>query len=101
MESPSTRNEIVNILSSNLKEMTDVYGVVTIGVFGSAARDQLRATSDVDVLVDFGNALSFQNYLDLQDFLELKLGRKVDLITVGGVQESVKPFIDRDLVSVA
>lgn len=55
------------------------YGVVRIGLFGSAAHGTVRKESDLDFLVTFRRP-SFDDYMDLKFFLEDLFDRKVDLV---------------------
>ena len=67
------------------------YGVVRLEVFGSAARgrDFDPARSDADFLVEFGEqAISVAAFLDFKEALEALLGRPVDLVERGAVEES-------------
>jgi predicted nucleotidyltransferase len=51
-------------------------------LFGSALRDDFRADSDVDVLVEFDPAhIPGLEFFSMQDELSAMLGRKVDLNT--------------------
>lgn len=67
------------------------YNVMRLDVFGSAARatDFDPLTSDADFLVEFrlqnGRAPMAQ-YLDFADALRLTLGRPVDLVESGAIQ---------------
>jgi predicted nucleotidyltransferase len=57
-------------------------------VFGSFARGEPSDDSDVDILVEFEpGRKSFDNFLNLAEFLEELFGRKVDLLT----PESLNP----------
>ena len=56
-------------------------GVRSLLLFGSAARGEAGPDSDVDLLVEFEGAPSFDRYMGLRIFLEDQLGRPVDLIT--------------------
>lgn len=57
-------------------------GVRRIGVFGSYARGQETAESDVDVYVEFDDDQRiYDNYFELYELLEKILGRPVDLVT--------------------
>lgn len=57
------------------------FGARRIRVFGSVARREESATSDVDFLVDFPEGYDlFKQRLPLADRLSNLLGRKVDLI---------------------
>ena len=67
------------------------YGVAELAVFGSALRDDFRRDSDVDFLVvfendDYGPWLS--KLTDLEEELSRLLGRKVDLVSKRGVEQS-------------
>jgi uncharacterized protein len=71
--------------------------VKTAWVFGSFARGTASETSDIDLLVELDYSepigLSFIGmWLDLQDIL----GKKVDLISDGGVSPFVRPSIEHE-----
>lgn len=57
-------------------------GVHRLGVFGSFARGEATAASDVDVYVEFDDAMrTYDNFFDLHELLERILDRPVDLVT--------------------
>ena len=70
------------------------YGVSRLDVFGSAARgaDFDSARSDVDMLVSYlpGRSPSMGEYLALRDALCEIVGRPVDLVMAGAVEN---PFV--------
>ena len=69
-----------------LRALATRYGVRSIKVFGSMARDDADASSDVDLLVDFapGQAPSAFELVDLRDALSRVFdGRPVDLAFPG------------------
>jgi predicted nucleotidyltransferase len=69
-------------------------GVQRIGVFGSQARGEARAESDVDVLVEFRpGCKSFDAYFDLKSYLERLLGKKVDLVIKEALKRSLRDEI--------
>jgi predicted nucleotidyltransferase len=45
------RQEIIHIIKKHQDELSDVYGVKSLALFGSVARDQAFSFSDVDLLV--------------------------------------------------
>jgi predicted nucleotidyltransferase len=45
-----------------------------LALFGSVARDEATAESDVDLLVEFEGGATFDRYMDLKFFLEECLG---------------------------
>ena len=65
------------------------YGVKRAGIFGSVARGEDRADSDVDILVEIEGRMSLLDFVGLKLELEDLLGRKVDL----GEYAVIKPII--------
>lgn len=71
-------------------------GVRRLALFGSLARDQARADSDADLLVDFvPGEKSLDRFLALADLLEQSLGRPVELVTREGLSPHLAPAILR------
>ena len=68
-------------------------GLQYAGVFGSVARGEARADSDVDILVKFSGPPTFASYLRLDESLRNQLGRDVDLVTEGAVNKFLRPYI--------
>jgi hypothetical protein len=65
-----------------------------IAVFGSVARGDANADSDVDLLVEFEpGGKSFDRFLALSDLLEDLLGRRVDLVTTEALSPYIGPHI--------
>jgi hypothetical protein len=73
--------------------------VKRIGIFGSFARSEQTRSSDVDVLVEFvdGQA-TFDNFMQLVYFLEDLFGRKVDLLTVRGIDKYIRSRVEREVI---
>ncbi len=88
-----------------LQEHRDViatrFGAKHLALFGSAARDEMRPDSDIDVLVDFDGPATFESYFDLKDYLEKLLCRPVDLVTSRGLKPRARQHVERDLVRVS
>lgn len=66
-------------------------------LFGSFARDEQEADSDIDVLLelDFSQPIGLE-YVHWWMDLEEKLNRKVDLVSDGTLSKYVLPFIEKD-----
>jgi predicted nucleotidyltransferase len=80
------------------------YDVEQLDVFGSALRDDFRPDSDVDFLVRFLNndAGPWMGKLqDLQDELAALLGRNVDLVSRGAVEQSENYLRRRHILGTA
>ncbi|MEO1750328.1 nucleotidyltransferase family protein [Thiofaba sp. EF100] len=81
-------------------ELQRRFGVTRLALFGSTARDEARADSDVDVLVAFDGAASAARYFGVQFYLEDVLGSPVDLVTEKALRPELKPFIEAEVVDV-
>ena len=81
------RAEVILILSKHRKELSERYGVKSLALFGSMARDEATPASDVDLLVDFDRPVGLFGLFALQDYLEVLFGCPVDL----GTPDSLKP----------
>ena len=80
------RSQVIQILREHRAEL-EQFGVESVAIFGSVARDVARDDSDVDVLVEFGRPIGLFEFMDLQAYLERLLGRRVDL----GTPQSLRP----------
>jgi len=90
-----TRDKILNLLQTN-KMKIKKYGVKRIGLFGSYAKGEQVAKSDIDILVEFEKGKkSFDNYMDLKFYLEELFGCKVDLV----INDSIKPSLREPILS--
>jgi predicted nucleotidyltransferase len=92
-----TKEDVFTLLRQNGEQIRR-FGVRQISVFGSFARGEPSDESDVDILVEFeAGGKSFDNFLDLAEFLEGLFGRKVDLLT----PESLHPRFGHHVLSEA
>ena len=90
----NSRAEVLDVIRAKKAEL-DKFGVARIGIFGSAARDQLSAASDVDVLVEFvPGMITLSNFMGTKFLLEDEFGRKVDLATPDVIN---KPILMREI----
>jgi len=94
------RDDVVRRLAAHKQALTGM-GVRSLSLFGSVARDEATAGSDVDILVDFGEPASFDTYMDLKFYLEELLGARVDLVTERGLKPGVRPYVQQDAIRVA
>ena len=95
------REKALHILAEHQHELRQRFGVTSLRLFGSVARDEASEHSDVDVLVDFDDSPSLFGFLKLQEYLRKLLGAKVDLVTESGLKERARPYVEKDAVNVA
>jgi uncharacterized protein len=73
-------------------------GLTALALFGSTARGTSRPDSDVDVLIDIAPDVSFSlvDLVSVKDFLEDRLGRKVDVVTREGLDPAIRDRVIRE-----
>lgn len=81
------RQDALAILAAHRNELRQQFGVKSLALFGSVARDEATEKSDVDILVEFDRPVGLFSLFALQDHLEHLLGCAVDL----GTAASLKP----------
>jgi len=73
-------------------------GVRSLALFGSTARGEARADSDVDLLVDFARPVGLFAFLEVKSYLERLLGRPVDLVTANALRPDCREAVLREAV---
>lgn len=82
-----------------LKKVLNEFDIKEIYLFGSYARGEANASSDVDILCDNGNVKNLIDQGILEDRLEAELGKKVDLVFLSSkMDEYFKSQIEDDLI---
>ena len=94
------RDEVIQKVRQHYRGLAEDYGMKSLALFGSVARDEATDTSDVDVLVDFGAPPTFDQYIGLKIFLEALLQCQVDVVTMRALKERVRPYVEKESVSV-
>ena len=72
------------------------YGARNVRVFGSVARGEDRADSDVDLLVEMGDDRSLLDLVGLEQDLEGLLKRPVDVLTDGSIHPALRSLISAE-----
>src|SRR5947209_6659883 len=80
---PVRRDQVLAILKAEQSRLRAEFGVKSLALFGSVARDEAGPDSDVDLLVEFDRPTGYFGLVRLQLFLQEALGRAVDLGTPG------------------
>ncbi len=94
------RSQILHLLAQNKATLADRFGLVSLALFGSTARDAAGPHSDIDLLVSFNGPATSDRYFGVQFFLEDLLGRPVDLVTDKALRPELRPFIELEAVHV-
>jgi predicted nucleotidyltransferase/DNA-binding PadR family transcriptional regulator len=94
------RSQVLRLLTQNKAVLADRFGLVSLALFGSTARDAAGPQSDIDILVSFDGPATSDRYFGVQFFLEDLLGRPVDLVTEKALRPEIRPFIELEAVHV-
>ena len=81
------RDDVLRLLTNHRDVLRQQFGVKSLILFGSVARDEAMETSDVDLLVEFDRPVGLFGLFALQDHLAQLLGCAVDV----GTPDSLKP----------
>ena len=93
---------MLNIVRSHREEilrLAERYGAYDVRVFGSAARGDIDAQSDIDFLVSLREGRSLLDQGGLLMELQELLGRRVDVVTEKGLRPRVRARILQEAVS--
>lgn len=94
------RNRILEQLQSAKPVLAELFGVTSLAVFGSSARDTASPTSDVDILVAFDGPATSARYFGVQFYLEDLFGRPVDLVTQKALRPELRSEVERESIHV-
>ena len=95
------RAEVLRLLQQHQHEWKKKFGVKTLALFGSVARDEAGVESDVDILVEFEGPVTFDRYMGLKLFLEDLLGCSVDLATVRLLKPRIRSRVLEEAIYVS
>lgn len=93
-------SDVINILRRFKADFANKYGIKTLGIFGSFARNEQKPTSDIDVVVTLKDS-DFFTLVAIQEELEKLTKYKVDVVNFREtLRDSFKANILRDAIFV-
>ena len=87
-----TAQEYIDLIKSHSVELHERFGITSMRLFGSVARNEHHEGSDVDIFVTMPP--KFFNYILAAQFLEQLLGCHVDLIRD---HQNLRPFFRQQI----
>lgn len=96
-ENLMNRDEIINYLRSFREKNHTKYNIIRIGIFGSAARDNMNEKSDIDIVVELEKP-DFFNLIGIKQALEEQLHQSVDIVRY---REKMNQYLKRRIDSEA
>ena len=92
-----TLSELKSILKEKKAELAEMFFVSNIFIFGSYANETQTEQSDIDLLVETTKPISIFKFVNLKEYFENMLGKKIDL----GTPDSLKPVIKNKILKEA
>jgi|SRR5712664_2879984 predicted nucleotidyltransferase len=97
-KTPVKIEELMKAKREEILQIAARHGAKKIRVFGSVARGEARADSDIDFLVDMEPGRSLFDLGGLLMDLQEVLGRKVDVVTEKGLRSRIRERVLREAV---
>jgi predicted nucleotidyltransferase len=94
------RSHVLQLLEQSKPALAERFGLVSLALSGSMARDAANLHSDIDILVCFNEPAISDRFFGVQFFLEDLLGLRVDLVTDKALRPELRPFIELEAVYV-
>lgn len=91
------RDKTVAALRDALPDLLRRWPIRSLALFGSMARGEASAASDLDILVEFERPIGLSSFLALEEELGALTGRRVDLVS----RLALKPHISRHVLAEA
>jgi predicted nucleotidyltransferase len=94
------KEQIINIIQNNKDNLVMNFGVTSIGLFGSYAREEQTETSDIDIVIELKNPDLFL-LVAIKNYLQELLNNNVDIVRYRErMSEGLKRRIKRDAIYV-
>ena len=91
-------DEIKNTISEGKEELRRNYKAEVKGIFGSYARGDYNADSDLDLLVDFDAGASLLDLVGVQLYFEDKFGFKVDVVSRRALRAEIRDTVLKEMI---
>ena len=95
-----TRDEALRQLRKHKPELVKQFGVSSLLLYGSIARDEATVDSDINLLVSFNGPTTSDRFFGVQFYVEDLLECPVDLVTERAQQKAGRPYIGAEAVHV-
>lgn len=93
-----TIEDIKTILNDIRDEIQLEYRAEILGIFGSYARGEESNDSDIDILVRFSDEATLFDLVGLGNFLEERLGTKVDIVSERALRKEIEKEVFEEIV---
>jgi predicted nucleotidyltransferase len=99
-----TKNIILNYLKNKKEELHKKYGIVSLGLYGSYARDEATDKSDIDIFYERDNNFELDSGLEFMNinkqFADDLNVSKVDFVSLAFMNPIIKHYAKKDFIYV-
>ena len=99
-----TKTKIINYLKSKKEELNKKYGIISLGLYGSYARDEATDESDIDIFYERDTNFELESGLEFmrinQQFASDLHVSKVDFVSLTFMNPIVKYYAKKDFIYV-
>ena len=98
----SAKQNILSFLKENKGLFLSKFHITKIGLFGSFARDEEKADSDIDILIarEPGAKNIYDLDWELRDLLKKQFNRDIDICTEKYIKPYCRQYVLRDAIYV-
>ena len=90
--------DLLKFKRPEILRLAQEHGAHNVRIFGSVARGEAHADSDIDFLVEMENGRSLLDLIELSQDLEALLQRKVDVLTDMGLSPYLEQRIHAEAI---
>ena len=99
-----TKSDVLLYLKNKKDELHQQYGITTLGLYGSYARDEATSNSDVDIFYERDKKFELSSgldFLNIGDRLANDLNvSKVDFVSLDFMNPIIKHYAKKDFIYV-
>jgi predicted nucleotidyltransferase len=95
-----SRDKVLAVLRAHRTDLKR-FGIKSLHLFGSVAKDEAGPESDLDLLLEFEGTATYDRYIGLKFYLEDLLGCHVDLVMRKALKPQMNLAVERQAVPVA
>ena len=93
-------NKNISKIKPQIIKIIKKSGIKKAGIFGSYARGEQKASSDIDILIEPTKEIGFFEIIKLEDELKNKLNKKIDLLTYASIHKLLKKRILKEEIRI-
>ncbi len=99
-----TKSTILNYLKKKKKELHIKYGITSLGLYGSYARNEETPSSDIDIFYERDNNFDLESgfdFMKINEQLANELNvKKVDFVSLSFMNPIIKHYAEKDFIYV-